>query len=574
MRGTAAATAIAVALLAGAAASAQAVPSFSKLAGEMTEKRYYPVAALLPSGNVLVAGGYNSSAKYLESAEQFSPAGGGFSALSGKPTVQRDEAGSAVLPDGSVLIVGGAGESGGKFHLLQSAEVFDPGSMTFKPVAHEMAVERRGPAVALLPTGKVLVAGGESPPSSHPRSAELYDPAGQSFKAIGGEMTVGRYGSATATLPNGKVLIAGGYNGEDLGSAELFDPATNKFEALTGPGQEMTEARDEPGHVALADGNVLIVGGFNAGKFLKTVELFNWETQTFEKLPTELAEARAGAATVLLPDGRILVAGGYNEASLDLRTAELSSVTPPTVVTTPASNVETHAAALNGTVAAETATTSYFQYGPTTAYGATTPAQAVAASNQPVAFTSTITGLLPGDTYHYRAVSENAAGPSYGADQTVTTASLFPIVNVKLNIPSGAAPVISNVTQSHSRWRRSKKLAVVSRRKPPVGTVFSFRLNAQANVSYAFTQTLSGREVNHRCVAQTKSNRHGKACRANVARGTLVFPGHAGVNHLAFAGQLSRSRRLLPGSYTVAVTATNDAKQASATKRLSFTIVK
>jgi hypothetical protein len=453
--------------------------------------------------------------------------------------------------------------------------VFDPGSMTFKAVAAEMPVERDGPAVALLPTGKVLVAGGAAGLSKYPRTAELYDPASQTFKPIPGEMTVGRYGSATATLPNGKVLIAGGYNGENLRSAELFDPATNKFEALTGAGHELTERRDEAGHAALANGDVLLVGGYNeAGKWLKTVELFNWESQTFEKLPTELAEARAGAGTVLLPDGRILVAGGSDGPTHDLRTAELSSVTPPTVLTTPASNVETHAAALNGTVAAETATTSYFQYGATTAYGATTPAQTVAASNQPIAFTSTITGLLPGDTYHYRAVSENAGGTMYGADQTVTTASLFPIVNVKLNIPSGAAPVITNVTESHSRWRRSKKLAVVSRRKPPVGTVFSFRLNAQANVSYAFTQTLSGRQVGQRCVAQTKSNRHGKACHATVLRGTLVFPGHAGVDHLAFQGQLSRSRRLAPGSYTVAITATNDAKQASATKRLSFTIVK
>ena len=62
-----------------------------------------------------------------------------------------------------------------------------------------------------------------------------------------------------------------------------------------------------------------------------------------------------------------------------MATAEETSVTPPVVATSAATGVEVAAAALNGSVVAETASHSYFQYGTTTAYGSATAEQTVAA---------------------------------------------------------------------------------------------------------------------------------------------------------------------------------------------------
>ena len=437
-----------------------------------------------------------------------------------------------------------------------------PAAATFEPVTGEESTGRSGAGVALLPSGKVFIVGGYYG-SGNLRTAELYDPATQTFTAVSGEMAVTRYTPVAAVLPDGKVLVAGGYDSAEkkgLQSAELFDPETGKFEALP---QTLTEQREEAGYVALADGNVLITGGYNraTNETLKTIELFHWETRTFEKLSTELVEPRYGPADVLLTDGRVLVAGGGNPGESQVRTAELSSVTPPTVATGAASGVEVAAAALNGSVVAETASHSYFQYGTTTSYGSATAKQATAASVKAVGFTAAVGGLAPSTTYHFRAVSENAGGVSYGADQTFATATPPP-------------PSITSATQSRSRWREGSGLARISRRRVPVGTTFSFALNEQANVSFVFTQRVHGRKVRGKCVAQTRANRRKPACLRTVTRGTLAFSGHAGTNHVAFQGRLSRSRRLAPGAYSLLITASDATRRKSGTVRLTFTIVR
>ena len=98
-----------------------------------------------------------------------------------------------------------------------------------------------------------------------------------------------------------------------------------------------------------------------------------------------------------------------------------TSSTPPAVVTGPPSRVHQTSAILNGTVDPKgEATSYYFQYGTSTAYGLqSSPATAGSGSGN-VAVHSTITGLTTGTTYHYRLVAQNAGGTSEGADQAVT----------------------------------------------------------------------------------------------------------------------------------------------------------
>jgi hypothetical protein len=49
-------------------------------------------------------------------------------------------------------------------------------------------------------------------------------------------------------------------------------------------------------------------------------------------------------------------------------------------------------------------------------------------------------------------------------------------------------PILANAAQTAPTWREANKLATFSRKKkPPVGTTFSFTLNEQASVSFAFT---------------------------------------------------------------------------------------
>jgi alpha-tubulin suppressor-like RCC1 family protein len=137
----------------------------------------------------------------------------------------------------------------------------------------------------------------------------------------------------------------------------------------------------------------------------------------------------------------------------------------------------------------------------------------------------------------------------------------------------GAPPTISAVTQSSSKWLEGNEQAKISKvkRKAPVGTTFTFKLSEVATVTFAFTDSLSGRKVGKRCVAQTKHNAKRHSCRRTVTIAKLMFPGHAGTNKVQFAGRVSKSQKLKPGSFTLVISATAS-EETSTPHTLKFTI--
>jgi len=94
----------------------------------------------------------------------------------------------------------------------------------------------------------------------------------------------------------------------------------------------------------------------------------------------------------------------------------------PTAVTGEATHITRHSARLNGTVNPNgAATTYYFEWGLTAAYGNTTAVQSISSGNSYVAVTASLTGLASESTYHYRLVSTNSFGTRFGADMTLKT---------------------------------------------------------------------------------------------------------------------------------------------------------
>jgi hypothetical protein len=71
-----------------------------------------------------------------------------------------------------------------------------------------------------------------------------------------------------------------------------------------------------------------------------------------------------------------------------------------------------------------TPTTYHFEYGTSTRYGSSTPAQSAGAGNSVVPVSVNVSGLSPFTRYHYRLVATNAAGTTRGNDRTFTTARL------------------------------------------------------------------------------------------------------------------------------------------------------
>ncbi|MEY2536416.1 MAG: hypothetical protein QOG67_156 [Verrucomicrobiota bacterium] len=99
-----------------------------------------------------------------------------------------------------------------------------------------------------------------------------------------------------------------------------------------------------------------------------------------------------------------------------------ASSAPPTVSTSPASVYGPSTVTFNATVNANAApTTFYFEYGTTTVYGLTTPAEQIGAPNAPMTFSAAVAGLAYDTVYHFRAVAVNSTGTTYGSDQMFRT---------------------------------------------------------------------------------------------------------------------------------------------------------
>ena len=111
--------------------------------------------------------------------------------------------------------------------VIAQAELYDPASNTWSDAAN-LAESRENHTATLLPSGKVLVAGGDNGSRLLP-SAELYDPVSNAWSAAG-SLATARYNHTATLLPSGKVLIAGGFGSSGvLASAELYDSTTNTF---------------------------------------------------------------------------------------------------------------------------------------------------------------------------------------------------------------------------------------------------------------------------------------------------------------------------------------------------------
>ena len=298
--------------------------------GSMIQPRGGHSATLLPNGKVLIVNGGQLDIDDLlvpiNSAEVFDPSQGTFTAT-GAPCRTREFHTATLLANGRVLIAGGNNFNGYPTWLVPTAtsELYDPATGTFSATGN-MSVGRTNHTATLLHDGRVLIAGGSMDDQSAVgittqivASAEIYDPATGTFSR-GGDMSSPRSGHTATLLPSGKVLIAGGENAQGaLATAELYDPQTNTFV----PSGSMSGPRTGHTSTLLPNGKVLVVGGASAAVLsygviapaapsLATAELYDPNTNTFARTGS-MHDDRIAHTASLLSDGTVLVTGGFKD---------------------------------------------------------------------------------------------------------------------------------------------------------------------------------------------------------------------------------------------------------------------
>lgn len=167
---------------------------------------------------------------------------------------------------------------------------------------------RFGHAAVPLETGKVLVVGGKGVEPPGLTTAQLYDPAKGTWSPTG-PMKLPRGEGFTATLlADGKVLVVGGYKVADaVPGAEVYDPAKGTWTTVASPRTE----RGDHTATLLSDGRVLVAGGIG-GLGTASAELYDPVADTWSGT-APLLDIRYDHVAVALADGRVLVAGGWSE---------------------------------------------------------------------------------------------------------------------------------------------------------------------------------------------------------------------------------------------------------------------
>ena len=291
---------------------------FSLSGGTMSDPRWSHTQTPLADGKVLVIGGRNfqspaiPGAKVLDSADIYDPGTDTFTPT-GNMVVPRRSHKAILLDDGRVLVTGGGDSvSTAATMPLDTAEIYDPVTGSFTLLTSTMTVPRQYHSMVKLTDGTVLVIGGALGPglSNITASVDMFDPVTETFTEIG-QMNFPRITQVATLLRDGRVLLAFSWDGIDVANnSEIYDPATNTF--------TLTSANPVHGKVDLhgirmLDGTVVCpTGGNEQLDALPDTTIYRPETDDFV-LAGSVQFPRTAAVPGLLNDGRPLLVGGFGE---------------------------------------------------------------------------------------------------------------------------------------------------------------------------------------------------------------------------------------------------------------------
>jgi DNA-binding beta-propeller fold protein YncE len=229
--------------------------------------------------------------------------------------------------------------------------------------------------------------------------------------------------SGTAIDPTTGRTYVGDYNGNRVFILDVADAPTATIEPVTDIG-----TRGATFHGAVATG-----GALTSYRFEYSTDGTDWAPY-----PQDYADVGADSGSIPVSETvagllkphtlyqvRLVAKHTYSDRSDT--SSEVTFTTdsaPPTVSPVATADADATAATLIGRINPNSEPTTYrFEYGTSTAYGSSVPANDgnAGATGNPVTVTEILTGLLPSTVYHYRVVATNPSGTTTGGDHVFTT---------------------------------------------------------------------------------------------------------------------------------------------------------
>jgi hypothetical protein len=241
-------------------------------------------------------------------------------------------------------------------------------------------------------------------------------------------------GAANDSTIRNVTAIAKGTNGSGIKVTSATGHATTLHAINTiarGPGADIATAQPDasvPASVVTSHSNYRTtstsgVGISDDGTSQRTVDpIFTADTPaTYHQAagsPTIDAGANDAANGGADFDGDPRTINGTTDIGADER------LIAPAATTGSVGDITTTTASVSATVNPNGSPTTYrFDYGLTPDYTSSTSAAPAGSSTSPGSVSTTIAGLAPGTTFHYRVAAVNAEGSATGVDRTFTTAS-------------------------------------------------------------------------------------------------------------------------------------------------------
>ena len=206
-----------------------------------------------------------------------------------RSSVARGGASVTLLPTGQVLIFGGTDSSG----LPQSSpELFDPDTESLRALIIPGLKPRSGHTATVLTSGEVLFAGGT--PSG---DAMLWNPRTNAVRVSSDSMLVPRAGHTATLLSTSPVLLSGGHalDGNPNDVSELYEPSHDMFTPF-----DLARASDLP-TVASLSAPPTVAASIPANKDSK-VSIDAWPVLRFSR-PLDVKTLNSSTVTLFGPVG-------------------------------------------------------------------------------------------------------------------------------------------------------------------------------------------------------------------------------------------------------------------------------